>query len=86
MGGPLGCGNGHGGGGANLCWPGGWPYAARALSSKPDTHGAQPCWPSADPRSTSTFELFKIRPDGTRRALIAQLPFAPRFIDWGTNP
>ena len=23
---------------------------------------------------------------GTRRALIAQLPFAPRFIDWGTHP
>ena len=36
-------------------------------------------------RSTSTFGLFKIRPDGTRRALIAQLPFAPRFIDWGTH-
>ena len=37
-------------------------------------------------KSTSTFGLFKIRPDGTRRALIAQLPFAPRFIDWGTHP
>jgi Tol biopolymer transport system component len=37
-------------------------------------------------RSTSTFGLFKIRPDGTRRALIAELPFAPRFIDWGTHP
>jgi len=37
-------------------------------------------------KSTSTFGLFKIRPDGTRRALIAELPFAPRFIDWGTHP
>jgi Tol biopolymer transport system component len=37
-------------------------------------------------KSTATFGLFKIRPDGTRRALIAQLPFAPRFIDWGTHP
>src|SRR5215468_8055375 len=37
-------------------------------------------------KSTSTFGLFKIRPDGTRRSLIAQLPFAPRFIDWGTHP
>jgi Tol biopolymer transport system component len=37
-------------------------------------------------RSTSTFGLFKIRPDGTQRALIAELPFAPRFIDWGTHP
>jgi len=37
-------------------------------------------------KSTSTFGLFKIRPDGTQRALIAELPFAPRFIDWGTHP
>src|SRR5262249_61291895 len=37
-------------------------------------------------KSTATFGLFKIRPDGTRRALIAELPFAPRFIDWGTYP
>jgi Tol biopolymer transport system component len=37
-------------------------------------------------KSTSTFGLFKIRPDGTRRAQIAELPFAPRFIDWGTHP
>jgi Tol biopolymer transport system component len=37
-------------------------------------------------RSTSTFGLFKMRHDGTRRALIAELPFAPRFIDWGTHP
>jgi Tol biopolymer transport system component len=36
-------------------------------------------------KSTSTFGLFKIRPDGTQRALIAELPFAPRFIDWGTH-
>jgi Tol biopolymer transport system component len=37
-------------------------------------------------QSTSTFGLFKIRPNGTQRALIAQLPFAPRYIDWGTHP
>jgi Tol biopolymer transport system component len=37
-------------------------------------------------KSTATFGLFKIRPDGTQRALIAELPFAPRFIDWGTHP
>jgi Tol biopolymer transport system component len=37
-------------------------------------------------RSTSTFGLFKMRPDGSQRALIAELPFAPRFIDWGTHP
>jgi Tol biopolymer transport system component len=37
-------------------------------------------------KSTSTFGLFKMRPDGTRRALIAELPFAPRGIDWGTHP
>ena len=36
-------------------------------------------------KSTTTFGLFKIRPDGTQRTLIAQLPFAPRFIDWGTH-
>src|SRR5262249_14419629 len=37
-------------------------------------------------KSTTTFGLFKIRPDRTQRALIAQLPSAPRFIDWGTHP
>ena len=37
-------------------------------------------------KSTSTFGLFKMRPDGTRRTLIAELPFAPRGIDWGTHP
>jgi len=37
-------------------------------------------------KSTATFGLFKMRPDGTQRALIAELPFAPRFIDWGTHP
>jgi len=42
--------------------------------------------PGSRPKSTSTFGLFKIRPDGTQRALIAELPFAPRFIDWGTHP
>jgi Tol biopolymer transport system component len=29
------------------------------------------------------FALFKIRPDGSDRTLIARLPFAPRHIDWG---
>jgi Tol biopolymer transport system component len=37
-------------------------------------------------KSTATFGLFKMRPDGTRRTLIAELPFAPRFIDWGSHP
>jgi Tol biopolymer transport system component len=36
-------------------------------------------------KSTSTFGLFTIRPDGTQRALVAELPFAPRYIDWGTH-
>jgi Tol biopolymer transport system component len=36
-------------------------------------------------KSASTFGLFKIRPDGTQRTLIAQLPFAPHTIDWGTH-
>jgi Tol biopolymer transport system component len=37
-------------------------------------------------KSTSTFGLFKMRPDGTQRTLIAELPFAPRGSDWGTHP
>ena len=37
-------------------------------------------------KSTSTFGLFTMRPDGTQRALIAELPFAPRGTDWGTYP
>jgi Tol biopolymer transport system component len=37
-------------------------------------------------KSTSTFGLFKMRPDGTQRTLIAELPFAPRGTDWGTHP
>jgi Tol biopolymer transport system component len=32
------------------------------------------------------YRLFKIRPDGSDRTLIAQLPFAPRGIDWGARP
>jgi Tol biopolymer transport system component len=31
------------------------------------------------------FRLFKMRPDGSNRTLIARLPFAPRFIDWGSR-
>jgi len=37
-------------------------------------------------KSTATFGLFKIRPDGTRRALIAELPFAPRVHRLGDTP
>jgi Tol biopolymer transport system component len=37
-------------------------------------------------KSTSTFGLFKMWPDGTQRTLIAALPFAPRGTDWGTHP
>ncbi len=32
------------------------------------------------------FGLYKMRPDGSHQRLIASLPFAPRHIDWGTNP
>ena len=32
------------------------------------------------------FRLFKMRPDGSDRTLIARLPFAPRAIDWGSQP
>ena len=36
--------------------------------------------------ATERFRLFKMRPDGSHRTLIAELPFAPRFIDWGSSP
>lgn len=36
--------------------------------------------------STERFRLFKMRPDGSHRTLIAALPFAPRGIDWGPHP
>jgi Tol biopolymer transport system component len=32
------------------------------------------------------FRMFKMRPDGSDRILIARLPFAPRFMDWGSQP
>jgi Tol biopolymer transport system component len=32
------------------------------------------------------FRLVKMHPDGTHRMEIAQLPFSPRFIDWGPQP
>jgi hypothetical protein len=32
------------------------------------------------------FWLYKMRPGGTDRKLIARMPFAPRSIDWGTHP
>lgn len=32
------------------------------------------------------FRLMKMRPDGSDRTLIANLPFSPRFIDWGARP
>ena len=35
---------------------------------------------------TERFQLFKMRPDGSHRALIAALPFAPRGSDWGSSP
>jgi Tol biopolymer transport system component len=35
---------------------------------------------------TERFRLFKMRPDGSHRTLIADLPFAPRHIDWGPLP
>jgi Tol biopolymer transport system component len=36
--------------------------------------------------SHDSFRLFKMRPDGSDRTLIARLPFAPRGSDWGTQP
>jgi Tol biopolymer transport system component len=36
--------------------------------------------------ATERFRLFKMRPDGSHRTLIADLPFAPRHIDWGPVP
>jgi Tol biopolymer transport system component len=33
-----------------------------------------------------SFRLFKMRPDGSNRTLIARLPFAPRGSDWGPHP
>jgi Tol biopolymer transport system component len=30
------------------------------------------------------FRLMKMHPDGSGRTVIAKLPFAPRFIDWGS--
>lgn len=36
--------------------------------------------------SRENYRLFKVRPDGSDRRLIAKLPFAPRGIDWGSRP
>ena len=36
--------------------------------------------------TTERFRLVKMRPDGSNRTLIAELPFAPRHIDWGPVP
>jgi Tol biopolymer transport system component len=36
--------------------------------------------------SRDSFRLFKMRPDGSDRTLIASLPFAPRGSDWGSRP
>jgi Tol biopolymer transport system component len=33
-----------------------------------------------------TFQLYKMRPDGSDKTLISTLPFAPRGIDWGPRP
>jgi Tol biopolymer transport system component len=33
-----------------------------------------------------TFQLYKMRPDGSDKTLISTLPFAPRGIDWGSRP
>lgn len=32
-----------------------------------------------------SFRLYKMRPDGSDRTLIARLPFAPRGSDWGSQ-
>jgi hypothetical protein len=36
--------------------------------------------------TVDSFRLFKMRPDGSGRTLIARLPFAPRGSDWGSVP
>jgi hypothetical protein len=36
--------------------------------------------------NTERFALVKVRPNGRERTVIARMPFAPRFIDWGTQP
>ena len=36
--------------------------------------------------TTERFRLVKMRPDGSNRTLIADLPSAPRHIDWGPVP
>ena len=36
--------------------------------------------------ASGSFRLFKVRPDGSDRKLIATLPFAPRGNDWGPHP
>jgi Tol biopolymer transport system component len=39
-----------------------------------------------DNATGNRYSLWKMRPDGTQRHLIANLPFKPRNIDWGTHP
>jgi Tol biopolymer transport system component len=33
-----------------------------------------------------SYRLYKMHPDGSRHALVARLPFAPRYLDWGPRP
>ncbi|MGZ8582561.1 MAG: hypothetical protein ACXWXN_04785 [Actinomycetota bacterium] len=35
-------------------------------------------------RDRERFRIFKMRPDGSDRTLIAALPASPRFLDWGS--
>jgi len=58
------------------------PSTGKAISANVSGPGKV----TTHPDGTATFGLFKIRPNGTQRALIAELPFAPRLIDWGTHP
>jgi Tol biopolymer transport system component len=37
-------------------------------------------------QNTGTYRLWKMRPDGSDRTMIASLPFSPRGIDWGPQP
>jgi len=39
-----------------------------------------------DQANSSSHGMYMMRPDGTQRKLIAELPFKTRFMDWGTHP
>jgi Tol biopolymer transport system component len=54
---------------------------AFAGSYSPDGH-----WIVFRVRSNGVFQLWKMNHEGGERRLIGTFPFAPRFIDWGSDP